>query len=101
MLKKIERLFRQDMVRIVFDVEYSENLWVPEEEKQFLWSNVVNEWESADCKTKLLITAGHAALIEGCGENLQKAVGELKYYISKFNNNLVYMVIIIDRIDEM
>ena len=77
MLKKIERLFRQDMVRIVFDVEYSENLRVPEEEKQFLWSNVVNEWESADCKTKLLITAGHTALIEGCGENLQKAVGEL------------------------
>ena len=38
MTKKVERLFKQDKVRITFDVDYSQNLLLPEEEKQFLWN---------------------------------------------------------------
>merc|ERR1712221_25521 len=42
MAKRVERLFKQDKVRITFDVDYSQNLLLPEEEKQFLWNNVVD-----------------------------------------------------------
>ena len=97
MTKKVERLFKQDKVRITFDVDYSQNLLLPEEEKQFLWNNVVDNWETANCKTNLYIAQGHRALIEGCGENFQKAIGKLRYYVSLFNNDLVNMILVIER----
>merc|ERR1712189_111645 len=101
MAKKVERLFKQDdMVRIGFDVDYSQNFKIKKQNILPLNSTAPNgkffSWDVYGCQATLYIPRGHTAGIKGCGKDLQYAIKAFRDEVSQFNDDLVYMTLIIE-----